>query len=63
MHTGSNEIGLEEKVKFKGTAEFSFDVEETKLASIELTKEKKKKFIKSETRNGRKSKHSSESLF
>ena len=57
MHTGSNEIGLEEKIKFKGTAEFTFDIEEPKLGEIELTKEKKKQFIKSETRNGRKSKH------
>ena len=54
MHTGSNEIGLEEKIKFKGTAEFTFDIEEPKLGEIELTKEKKKQFIKSETRNGRK---------
>ena len=63
MHTGSNEIGLEEKIKFKGTAEFSFEIEEPTFPEIELTAEKKKKLIKSETRDGRKSKHKSSNLF
>lgn len=63
MHTGSNDIGLEEQIKFKGTAEFTFDIQEPEFPNIELTQEKKKKLITSETRDGRKSKHKSNNLF
>jgi hypothetical protein len=56
--TGSDEIGLEEKIKFKGTAEFTFnDIPDPELSKIEITEVKKKTFIKAETRDGRKSKH------
>ena len=63
MHTGSNDIGLEEKIKFKGTAEFSFEIEEPSFPQMETETEKKKILIKSETRDGRKSKHKSNNLF
>jgi hypothetical protein len=57
-HTGSDEIGLEEKIKFKGTAEFTFnDIPEPEIAKIELTEVKKKTIIKAEIRDGRKSKN------
>ena len=64
MHTGSNEIGLEEVIKFKGKIEFSFEPPVHEKKDIELSKEKPKKVIKSETRNGKSNKrNNSTNLF
>lgn len=63
MYTGSNEIGLEETFKFKGNAEFSFDIENPTFPNIELSEIKKKVIIKTEIRDTRKPKHKSTNLF
>jgi len=64
MHTGSNDIGLEEVIKFKGKVEFSFEPPVHEKQDIELTKEKPKKVIKSVTRNGKPNKrNTSANLF
>jgi len=51
-HIGSDEIGLTEKVRFKGSVEFSFNLPEPVLNDLEFQKEKRKQIIKAETRNG-----------
>jgi hypothetical protein len=63
MHTGSNEIGLDEEVRFKGNVEFSFNFEKPDFSEIQVSSVKKKLIIKSEIRDTRKHKHKSSNLF
>ena len=63
MHTGSEQIGLEEREKLKGLVDFVFDLKSEKIADITLSEIKKRKRIQSETRNGRKPRKKSTDLF
>lgn len=63
MHTGSEQIGLEEKEKHKGIIDFVFDLKPEKIPEIVLPDTKKKKQVQSETRDGRKHRKKSADLF
>jgi hypothetical protein len=55
MHTGFEEIGIEETEKLKGSAEFTFQPQEISL-EISFSPEKRKKTIIGKT-NGRRNKN------
>ena len=62
-HTGSEQIGLEEREKLKGLADFVFDLKPEKIAEITLPEAKKRAQTQSETRDGRKRRKKSADLF